>query len=846
MQPCTLEVGERVVVESAGGPLEAEYALFDAGGIELLSDGPGTIREAGYLTTAADARVRLEAAGITDALAAEVAAALQPSLAQLYALGPAARKMSAQLGPGELFESRAYEAGARQYVGRWLDLEALARDAGVFRATAVLQAIFLSSLLGEVPPTTRIFMSTLGYTRDRRPGERTFRRVQLEGATEIAAALRTLAESPPPAQESRTVGPSRAELLDAVNVRLAAATNETARTRLHALARQLMVRDAPARGPLADPELWAIEGQLSYGDLTGVVEKLDAIEKTRGRLPGTAYLRARTALMLRSEKPQQIAERVSSLASNMNTFFELELLAAEAWKAAGDSRKAKAFARDLVENPNAPDELRIRALDILDTRSSQLLRASPPSKASDRPAASARAGSSRPPREAKPESKRPAKVDSRRSESKPDSRRPASLRGESRRPTARTESRRPDARREQDDEAPDTAIDPTPVVQVERVPHTDETMRDRIPSALSKPPPAAAPSVEDIPPPPKTPVMDPPRKSAAPLPRTTRPLRSSSNPPQAPPQPAPPGPSPQPPVPQQMLVHVPQQQLAHTPQQRPAHTPQPPEVTKQSTSYDPGRPTAQSSEIIEAVAIPVDQFPVQRRSDRPPPFVQSPPPPARPPSNPPDRPPSNPPPLASTLQSPQSPAFMRGASQPPFKLDTKMPPPMPRSPPPPRGMQGPTELAEALSLPPGLHGQPPPRDELPKNVIDARVAFTHLSRELGREYRQRLRIELRTDVPSIEAMQRYLHERFADGQIKSHEDAYEVRRHGAFLSEILARQLGAYWVDIGPSELGYWAMVVGNGTRVFPFGRVLRFVQMGHKERDLVSYYLELEVRARG
>jgi hypothetical protein len=95
-------------------------------------------------------------------------------------------------------------------------------------------------------------------------------------------------------------------------------------------------------------------------------------------------------------------------------------------------------------------------------------------------------------------------------------------------------------------------------------------------------------------------------------------------------------------------------------------------------------------------------------------------------------------------------------------------------------------------------------------------------------------------------MQRSLHERFADGQIRSHEDAHEIRRHGAFMSEILARQLGAYWVDIGPSELGYWAMILGSATRVFPFGRVLRFVQMGHKERDLVSYYLELQGRSGG
>jgi hypothetical protein len=34
-------------------------------------------------------------------------------------------------------------------------------------------------------------------------------------------------------------------------------------------------------------------------------------------------------------------------------------------------------------------------------------------------------------------------------------------------------------------------------------------------------------------------------------------------------------------------------------------------------------------------------------------------------------------------------------------------------------------------------------------------------------------------------------------------------------------------------------------VRVWPFARVARFVAMGHRERDLVSYYLELEARAR-
>jgi hypothetical protein len=65
------------------------------------------------------------------------------------------------------------------------------------------------------------------------------------------------------------------------------------------------------------------------------------------------------------------------------------------------------------------------------------------------------------------------------------------------------------------------------------------------------------------------------------------------------------------------------------------------------------------------------------------------------------------------------------------------------------------------------------------------------------------------------------------------------------LSEILARRLDAEWLDISPSELGHWVMIVPPDTRVWPFGRVARLVAKGHRERDLVSYYFELSSRAR-
>jgi hypothetical protein len=69
----------------------------------------------------------------------------------------------------------------------------------------------------------------------------------------------------------------------------------------------------------------------------------------------------------------------------------------------------------------------------------------------------------------------------------------------------------------------------------------------------------------------------------------------------------------------------------------------------------------------------------------------------------------------------------------------------------------------------------------------------------------------------------------------------ELFRHGALLSEILARTLRASWVDVSPSEPGFWAMLVPPATRTFPIGRVHRFFTVGTEEKDLVAYCLDLE-----
>ena len=68
---------------------------------------------------------------------------------------------------------------------------------------------------------------------------------------------------------------------------------------------------------------------------------------------------------------------------------------------------------------------------------------------------------------------------------------------------------------------------------------------------------------------------------------------------------------------------------------------------------------------------------------------------------------------------------------------------------------------------------------------------------------------------------------------------------GALLSEFLARVLDAEWTDITPTELGYWAMSVppkggvGDSKRVWPFGRILRFIASGGED-DLVAFFRKL------
>lgn len=360
MSKSTLRLGDHLILVTEGATPDVEYALFEVGDIELSATGPGTIREVGYRTVVGEARARLSELRVDAELAREGALALR-KVAAKYSRGAAVRCIVHELGAAELFEGGTYEATHGRYAGAWLDLPALARDLDMPASTPAMQALHLAALLEESPGGEPLVLSTAEVTMQRRPGERTYKRVSLAGAVDL---VRALSDFEPVTDRYRSEdGPGRQEILQRLRARPRG--SQASRERLVAVEAALAALQTPTAGPLADPELWSIELLLCKGDVRSAGEALDAVEHRRGRLPGTAYLRARAALIERSEDPRAVAERVSALSTSMPTFHELELLAAEAWATAGDSRRAAAFARDVLENATAPDSVRIRAHEVL-------------------------------------------------------------------------------------------------------------------------------------------------------------------------------------------------------------------------------------------------------------------------------------------------------------------------------------------------------------------------------------------------------------------------------------------------------------------------------------------------
>lgn len=796
IETCSLRVGDVIVLRAEGGAPEAEYVLFDDADVELsMVPGKG-LQETSYRTTVGAARERLITAGVTPRLALESARRMRRDLAARYARGPVAWKVAEHLGAAELFEGQTFNGKTRRYRGRWLDLESLAVDARLLRATTALQALHLVALLEECADGIPIVLTTGEIARGLPPGERTYRRPDVSHAVEVPAALEKLHKNPFPRTATRDQGRSADHLLDVIRRKMSLAGSPAAQARLLKVERAIAMRDRPTSGPLATPGLWGLETRLALGDHADVVTDVHAIEQTSGRTIGTSYIRAFAALVGGTMEPRALAANVSSLASAGHAFPELSLLAARAWAAAGDPTRALAYARDVTNDANAAPELkalaRELAADMTANRPVHFAAYAPPTLV----------GSIPPPAiDALPES-----------------------------------------------HPPDTAIEPMPVVSITpppgygapydplpsvRVEMSRVSARDPRSEPPDTPPPPSEPPVSILPPSgpassrgsmrPQAPALDLGTPSSAyewvrrkntPIParaRTVKDFEAVEVPPKpkyqpmhTPPPPAarasqPPPRASQPPPIAATRVSV----IAREPARRShAAVPVPPVAETTPSMPDSAAPDSMDDERTVALVRRAPQGhgrPNERAGQRPAFGVEKAPPP------------------------PGSPELMQ-----PRQLDT-----------------GRTEFVDTLTLPPpGLPGQPPPLDFIPGSEVEARVAFTCFARDLAREFRLRYGVTCKTDVATVEVLQRSLRELFPTGEVVDRQGVIEVRRHAALLSELLVRVMGGYWIDIFSSDLADWAMYVPPATRVWPFARVMRYVVMGNQETDLVSYYLELEARA--
>ncbi|HRG98369.1 MAG TPA: hypothetical protein PLR99_19090, partial [Polyangiaceae bacterium] len=355
-------MADRLLVTAEGGPFHVEYALFDAGEIALGRNALGRPFEQGYATTAGDARHRLAQLGATPQLADTCADVMQPTLVQAYARGSMVRKVATMLDTQLLFESGRYQGGADLvagvYHGTFLDLASLALDLGYPSIGALLHALYLAVVLAGAPADAPLELDTHELTLSLKPGERTHRRVTLEGLLELPSLLQDLANRGG-GRGARGRELPRDALLALLDERaMPGADTGAYRTALD-------TRELPTRGPLARADLWEIELLLDAGDRGAAHERIERVERTAGRSPATAYLRARQELLAGGEDPAVLAARVSALALSMTSFVELGLLAGEAWMIAGDTRRAHAHAQDVIATKGIDATLRERANAVL-------------------------------------------------------------------------------------------------------------------------------------------------------------------------------------------------------------------------------------------------------------------------------------------------------------------------------------------------------------------------------------------------------------------------------------------------------------------------------------------------
>ncbi len=372
MRGVALILGERVVSRCDDGGLVVEYMLFDSAEVLVASDGRG-VREQGYLTTAGLARAHLERAGVTVALAQEAFAALRPGHLRALARSPVVLAAIERIGPYEAFEGGKFDATTRRYEGVWLDLDALARSCPLPDAALLFQALHLRVAVEEIGADAAVRMSTASLTEARKPNERTWERTSFE---HIRRLPRVLAQMRVPARSRVSDAIDQAEVREELlrNLRTRSATSPAPEPRLASLARRLSrPASVPPEGPARARRPSSVPPEPDF-IVTDSPDEHPSEAPPPPLPPARPPAEARLfdelrhhSEMLRGESHLQAVAKFLSASVDDASLPELAVLASRAWLAAGEKGHARFFARKLVEDVDAPDEVRLMALEILES-----------------------------------------------------------------------------------------------------------------------------------------------------------------------------------------------------------------------------------------------------------------------------------------------------------------------------------------------------------------------------------------------------------------------------------------------------------------------------------------------
>ena len=246
-EPSTLTIAGREIARAESGPLEAEYALFEADNIELRRPEPQTVREIGYLhgrgRTHVSASPRSERRWRRPTEPPTPCDTGWPSSTRGDPSFAGSRARSAPVSCSKGASTTRRSARTRACGS---DTHLLATHLGAGAAPA-LQLVHLVALLYDVPDDAGdLPVDALGVD-DPTPGIPQLPSRVGGGARQSPRPARRARGSPcvGPFHES---GPSRVEILDEIGASMAIA-NEAAHERLAAVQRAMSVARPPPMGP---------------------------------------------------------------------------------------------------------------------------------------------------------------------------------------------------------------------------------------------------------------------------------------------------------------------------------------------------------------------------------------------------------------------------------------------------------------------------------------------------------------------------------------------------------------------------------------------------------------------